>query len=334
MSKRQTMILVVDDDLRIHRAVSELFERYGYQIRVARGPSEAIAVAEEVDPAAVITELSLEGMDGLTLIQKLRQRNRCIAAVVLTAEPSASSAARALRLGCDDYLIKHSDSLGQLRDSIRKAMRVRQREVEVERLLAELTELNDAFLENMKALSHANAELERSMDSAEEAPKDPDDWSVLVIDDDVSIVAVLEALLRSQNLQVEGANSGAEAREWLAKRRFDVVITDKNLGDANGVELIAEIKEQSPDTKVLLMTGFATVDSAVEAMRHGAVGYLRKPFEDLSVVINRVEELIQASKQEQSQADYLRAFREQNRDYLARYRLIRLKLGALKRDLP
>jgi DNA-binding NtrC family response regulator len=92
-------------------------------------------------------------------------------------------------------------------------------------------------------------------------------------------VAVLEALLRSQpGIDVTGLTHGAEARLALANEVFDLVLTDVQLGDDNGVDLAAWIHENRPSTAVALMTGFATVDSAVAAIREGVIGYLQKPF--------------------------------------------------------
>lgn len=325
-------ILVVDEDSRTHSTCIELFERSGFELRTATAGAEALEEVRLRPPDALITELALEGVDGLTLIHHARAVHPHMAIVVLTAEPSAASAARAIRLRVDDYVIKHADSVAHLRQTVRHALRRRARESEVERLLEELTELNEQFLANMAELQRANLELEERLRPPPAESEDGETWRVLVVDDDVAIAALLETLLRSQGFEVEGANSGAEARRLFRTRRFDLALMDKNLGDANGVELIREIHEVNPDTRVLLMTGYATLDSAVEALHHGAVGYLRKPFEDLGVVLGRVDEVLEQLREERARHRYLHAFRTRHADFLARYRLLKTKLVTLQKS--
>ncbi len=245
MARRNATILVVDGDSRIHKACSQAFS--DFDVRIASNADEASTAFEASKPGALVVETTLDGgVDGLTLVDQLRTSDPDLAVVVLTATPSAQSAVRALRLGVDDYLIKRTDSMSQLKQSVRDGIRTHTRRAEVSRVLHELTELNDAFLENMQTLQRANLDLESKFDAA--GDQDPDAWRVLVVDDDVSIVALLETLLRSQGFEVDGANSGAEARSLFAEQRFDVVVTDKNLGDADGVELIGEIHVASPDS--------------------------------------------------------------------------------------
>jgi len=328
LGRRNATVLVVDADRRIHKACETAFE--GFEVHVATGADEAMAAFESHAPGAVVTELNFEGGgDGLTLVANLRKRDPGLAAVVLTENPSAQTAVRALRLNVDDYLIKHSDSMVRLKAAVRDAIRRHTRTAEVERLLGELVELNDAFLDEVQALQRANMNLAGRLDAGR--PVESDTWRVLVVDDEVAIVALLETLLRSQDFEVDGANSGEEARELFGATRYDVVITDKNLGDANGVELIAEIRAQWPDTKVLLMTGFATIDSAVDAMHYGASGYLQKPFEDLSVVIERVEQALEDLRVEREEKRFNQAFRERNGEFVSRYRLVKMKVSTLKR---
>lgn len=327
---RKTTVLVVDDDPRVGRACADLLGRTFDVIAVGSG-KEAVQHMRRSPPDAVITELELPGMDGLTLMRLIRRDHPDVATLILTEVPSARSASRALRLGVDDYIIKGADSAGQLRQALRRAMQTRARDAEVKRLLIELTELNEAFLEEMATLHKANLELEARL-QAPEARRGA--WRMLVIDDEAPTVALLRDLLRSQGFEVDGAGSGAEARALFTERRYDLVLTDKNLGDANGVELIEEIHAVHPETRVLLMTGFATVESAVDAMHLGAVGYLRKPFRDLEQVIERVDEVLDDIKEESERAQYNYAMRSRNVEFVNRFKLLKTKLMTVQRELP
>lgn len=324
-------ILVVDDDGRTLRACDELFSAAGFPVRTARSGEEALDDLRRRPPAALVTEVALPGMDGLTLIRQARGFVPQLPALVLTAYPSAHSASRALRMGVDDYLIKHADTLGHLRRAVPRAMRRRSQAAETSRLLADLADLNEEFQRNLVELEETN----RSLRARLPAPADSSDYAVLVVDDDEKVVALLEAVLRPQpGLVVTGVTSAHDARRALATRRFDLVMADKNLGDADGVELIGEIHERYSETDVLLMTGYATLESAMAALQHGALAYLQKPFDDLGSVVERVLELRTRRDEGRAERDYLRSLESRQTDFAARYRLIKNKLLTLQREAP
>jgi len=326
-STAQRSILLVDPDLRTHRAFEALFERSDLDLRCVETGREAIEALRRIAASVIVTELELTGMDGLSLLRVVSRDYPDTASIVLTGSPSARSASRALRLGSEDYIIKGADSADYVRKAVFQAMRKRGHELEVRRLLVELNDLNEAFLGEMSELQRANLELEEQL-------RPPDDhrgsFRMLVVDDEAPTVALLATLLKSQGFAVDGAHSGTEARALFAVNKYDLVLTDKNLGDASGVDLIGEIHAVNPDTRVLLMTGFATVESAVDAIHLGAVGYLRKPFNDLSVVIHRVDEALDELKDERAKDRYTYAMRDQNTDFLDRYRLLKNKLATLQ----
>ncbi len=329
MAQRTTTILVVDDDERVAQACADLFGRDQVEVATVGSGKAALERIRRARPDALVTELDLPGMDGLTLLSQVRRMHPDMVCIVLTGVPSARSASRALRLDADDYIIKEADSADQLRRSLRRALRQRKREVEVKQLLVELAELNEAFLEEMGNLHKANLELEQRL-----APpmSRTGAWKMLVVDDEAPTVELLRALLTNQGFEVDGANSGAEARQLFGEYAYDLVLTDKNLGDANGVDLIKEIHAVHPETRVLLMTGFATVESAVDAMHYGAVGYLRKPFQDLDVVIERVDEALDDIKDEREKARYNYQLRTRNAEFVNRFKLLKTKLVTLQGD--
>ncbi|KHK02460.1 S16 family serine protease [Desulfovibrio sp. TomC] len=102
-------------------------------------------------------------------------------------------------------------------------------------------------------------------------------FHVLVVDDEDIARANLEHVLRKEGYQVRGASNGLEALEEVRRWEFDLIITDLKMDKMDGLELLAEARVLSPATRVMLVTGFATVDTAVAAMRQGAVYYLAKP---------------------------------------------------------
>ncbi len=101
--------------------------------------------------------------------------------------------------------------------------------------------------------------------------------TILVIDDDPGFRRLLETILKGEGYGVETGGSVAEAVRAGSRRGFDLVISDLRLPDGDGVEILRWWKEHMPETPVIMITGFGTVASAVEAMKLGAVDYLGKP---------------------------------------------------------
>jgi len=116
--------------------------------------------------------------------------------------------------------------------------------------------------------------------------------SILVVDDEKKITTLLQGELADAKHSVSVANDGETALRLLHAKRFDVVVTDLRLGPVDGLAVLRAAKEAEPDTVVLLMTAYATVATAVTAMKEGAADYLEKPvnFEKLRLVIDRALE--------------------------------------------
>lgn len=102
---------------------------------------------------------------------------------------------------------------------------------------------------------------------------------ILLIDDDENLRKVTEYNLSSAGYQVISAGSGKEGAETFLDVSPQLVITDVKLGDMNGLDLLEIIKEKSPDTPIIVITAFGTIEMAVEAMRHGAFNFITKPFD-------------------------------------------------------
>lgn len=100
---------------------------------------------------------------------------------------------------------------------------------------------------------------------------------ILVIDDEKIALESMVYTLNKDGYNVVPAHNGAEAISKLAESSYDVVITDLIMGDVDGTAVLNEIKSKYPNTKAIMVTGYATVDTAVDAMRMGAFHYIEKP---------------------------------------------------------
>ncbi|WP_224363479.1 ATP-binding response regulator [Hyalangium versicolor] len=103
--------------------------------------------------------------------------------------------------------------------------------------------------------------------------------SVLVIDDEPDMREMLAFSLPSNEFEVVTADGGRAAVEVLGTRRFDVAITDLKMPGMNGVETVAALRELDPDMEVIVATGYASLETALACMKHGAYDYIRKPYD-------------------------------------------------------
>jgi NtrC-family two-component system response regulator AlgB len=106
------------------------------------------------------------------------------------------------------------------------------------------------------------------------APK----FRVLIIDDEKNIRATLSICLEQMGCEVTAVSSLANALSALTQQRYDLAFLDLRLGDANGLDLIPKLLAEDPDLLVIVITAYATIDSAVEAIKRGAADYVPKPF--------------------------------------------------------
>jgi two-component system response regulator HydG len=113
---------------------------------------------------------------------------------------------------------------------------------------------------------------------------------VLVIDDEDTICQALSAWLSKEGYHVETASSGQQALAYLAQELFDLYLLDIKMPGMDGIEVLAKIKEVQNDATVIMITAHGSIQTAVEAMKRGAVEYLCKPFdpEELSLLLERV----------------------------------------------
>jgi len=108
--------------------------------------------------------------------------------------------------------------------------------------------------------------------------------SVLIIDDEAEIRESLRTLLEIEGYEVEAAGSGEEGLARIGERAFDLILLDLALPDRNGLDLLAEVREQDASLAVIMITAYGTVENAVHAMQSGAVNFIQKPWDNEKLV--------------------------------------------------
>ncbi len=134
---------------------------------------------------------------------------------------------------------------------------------------------------------------------------------ILIVDDEAEMRALLRDILHERGFQVAVAGSGREALKLMTEAEYPVVLTDLRMKEMPGLELLAEIKREAPDTNVILMTAFGSVETAIEAMKQGAYDYLIKPVKN--------EELLRVTERAAREAALRREVNRLRREVLKDY---------------
>jgi len=115
---------------------------------------------------------------------------------------------------------------------------------------------------------------------------------ILVVDDEMIVCESCKRILEEEGYEVETALSGKEAFEKMKTNPFDIVITDLKMPGIDGMEVLSTFRKEYPDSIIIMITGFSTVETAVEAMKLGAFDYIPKPFtpDEVSIVVKKAIE--------------------------------------------
>ena len=115
---------------------------------------------------------------------------------------------------------------------------------------------------------------------------------ILFVDDDNDILTMVNEYLKMQGYDITTANSGLKALDLIKDQDIDVVFTDYKMPEFNGLELLAAIKQHKPEVEVIIVTGYGSMESAIQAMKFGSYDYLQKPFklDHLKLIVDRIVE--------------------------------------------
>ena len=107
---------------------------------------------------------------------------------------------------------------------------------------------------------------------------------VLVIDDEQVVLDSVKQILTDANYDVDVAPSGREGLDWAIERKYDIILTDIRMPDVGGMRVLRDVKRVHPELPVAMITGYASIESSVQAMKLGAADYIEKPFEPEDLV--------------------------------------------------
>lgn len=115
---------------------------------------------------------------------------------------------------------------------------------------------------------------------------------ILFVDDDRDILMMVEQYLQMQEYDITTVDSGLKALDLIKDQDIDIIFTDYKMPEFNGLELLAAVKQYKPEIEVIMVTGYGSMESAIQAMKFGSYDYLQKPFklDHLKIIIDRIVE--------------------------------------------
>jgi DNA-binding response OmpR family regulator/anti-sigma regulatory factor (Ser/Thr protein kinase) len=271
---RSRTILIIDDSMTFREALKTALESSNYTVVAAATGEEGLRVAVDERPSAIIVDGALPGIDGATVIRRIRadaalRRTPCI---LLTASEDRSGEIVALDAGADDYVRKEENP---------------------EIILARLA----AVLRNAAAPSAARSTVSLL------APK-----KVLTVDDSLTYLQEISAQLREEGYEVVPARSGEEALELLAVQTVDCILLDLVMPGLSGKETCRRIKGSSVwrDIPLIMHTALEEQEAMIEGINAGADDYIAKS-SDVGVLLARLRAQLRRKQFE----DENRSIREQ-----------------------
>lgn len=193
-------------------------------------------------------------------------------------------------------------------------------------LLAQIGTLTDELFKDVVGLEKRNIELEQQLKEAEATNDTIGPARILVADDEETVRLSLKMALEDVGHQVETAEDGQSALDMIRTGDFEVALVDKNMPRMSGIEVLSSAKQLKRDMAFIMVTGYASQESAIAALNAGADAYLLKPFRTLTDVVDKIDEIRRVRRRAARAYDYLRAIKARKGDLLERYRQLRAEL--------
>ena len=284
-------LLVIEDNKKNMKLVKDLLQIGRYQVFEATDAESGIKLAREHQPDVILMDLKLPGMDGLSATRIIRADNKLkdTAIAALTAHVMQGIEEKARRAGCDEFIAKPIDTRSFL-DTVAKLLQKSRKPAE--------------FIQQKEAIHVKGIRAKRMVN----------DMRILVVDDEDSVRKVISQVLQDEGFAVTEAANGKQALECMQKDLYSLVITDIVMPEMTGLELLEKIKDQSPETQVIIITSHASLETAISAMRHGAYDYLFKPFKDLDLISAAANRAIEKVRLIAENQNLLRQLKKKNQE--------------------
>jgi len=155
--------------------------------------------------------------------------------------------------------------------------------------LAQVSALGTELKEYAKTFFGSNYVVDKRIEEREMVKEEKQDGNILILDDDPDICSILSVLLKKEGYNITTVQNGASALSQIEEKSFNILLLDVRLPDMSGLEVLKRIKEKTPETTVIIMTGLSSMEAPIDLLRYNVYDYLQKPLdiEKLKVIIKR-----------------------------------------------
>jgi DNA-binding response OmpR family regulator len=325
-------ILVVDGDDKVQRGLAQLLIERGLQPTVVSDAVRARELMREKYFAAALIDLDTPQPNaGLELVRWLKQHAPTTAALVMASRKVFEAAVEAFRAGAADVIVKAPDQVEYLRRRVVEVARGVQKTVSDDKLFQEVLGVHEDFLKRLMEQSRRTAELEAQLGGGSHPSEDDqDDCAVLVVEEEGWLARELGAQLdQLRGFRLVSAASGGEGLDKASAGRFQIALVHDSLPDLPGSMVVSALKGQTPGTITILYSrpsspagkpGRADVIDGSKAIS------LVSEFRDARQMVERIDELREASRRTSRERRYLAAFRQDHYELLKRYADLKLRL--------
>jgi DNA-binding NtrC family response regulator len=307
--------------------LEELLAQQDCELTAFKSADEALASLGPTGAAVAI--VTADQPEAAKWVERLTSERSDLQVLLATDTGISRQVVLSLWAGASGVLEFRSQSRNEIVLEIQEWI-TRHRQVQNERdLLLRLHTLNDEFLKTIVTAEKRALELEDKLEAAKRpVASDEGPAQLLLVDDEPVILDVLARILSKNGHQIMQAPDGETAVKMLWEHGFHVVISDKNLPGLSGLDLIKQVKELSPDTDCVLITGYSSKEAAIDALNKGASAYIEKPFDDIKTVRDRIEKVISDQRDRVRRKHHLARIKDRNKEFLDRYRVLRADLEA------
>lgn len=344
-------ILLAEDEEPTRTAIEKFLSAEGYETCIARSIAEGMDILRIDGVGLVLSDMGVEGMPGIEIIKMGKAIDPFIEGIIIGHITSLDDLLMMVEDGAYDFILKPIEGLDVLRRKVKRAMRERISNMKHRKLVQELKALSKEFLhvkgrnffEEMDGYEGASLQRPRSEQPEEPAPSllkesdEPattemkDSMKVLVVDDEDIVCEFMTEILGELGCRVSVAKSGEEGIEAFHRDAHDVIIVDKNLPGISGLDVIRRAKEIDPNVEAIIITGYASLESARLAVSLGVAGYLLKPFESLDKVREAIQFSLKRRAEKERQKKLLEEQVERMKTLENKYRELREELERIHR---
>lgn len=279
-------ILVVDDEKTICMSISKILTKRDYYVDTSYDADQALTKIEKIPYNLVLLDIMMPKISGMGLLKTIRTQYKECNVVMITGYPSIETAVKATQMGALDYIPKPftPEELLKVVQRVFTLKEAKLKKAESDVKDTKIKKIAPDFPYDYDEVAAATSEMYARTVSNSDIPiigwqrHYEQNNNILVVDDEVVVCNSVRKILTKSGYSVDYANSTEEAVSILKKKRYGLVLLDLRLPSQGGITLLRQIRKSWPLVKIIIITGYASIDSAIETAKLGASSYIPKPF--------------------------------------------------------